>query len=63
MITPETCIHAKRRAPFAPQDGVRFHTINRATGRARIWALSLVFCSYYIVNCFDTHGGLNLNYN
>ena len=47
--------------PSRHQDGVRFHTINRATGRARIWELSLVLFSYYIVNCFDTHGELNLN--
>ena len=46
----------RSRAPLPGQDGVRLHVINRATGRARIWGLPLVFFSYYICNAFDTEG-------
>ena len=42
------------------QECVRLHTINRATGRARIWEVGLTFSSQIIANAHDTDGA---NYN
>ena len=39
-----------------PQECVRFHTINRATGRARIWEVGLTFYTQLTANAFDTDG-------
>ena len=36
-----------------PQGSVRFHTINRTTGRARIWEVGLTFSSQITINAFD----------
>ena len=46
--------------PRAPQECVRLHTINRATGRARIWEVGLTFSSQLTANAFDTDGAYNL---
>ena len=49
---PEPC-------PTASQECVRFHTINRATGRARIWEVGLTFSSQLTANAYDTEGAIN----
>ena len=41
---------------WVPSDGVRMHTINRVTGRSRIWELTTLFWAVLIVNVFDTDG-------
>ena len=44
---------------IAPQECVRLHTINRATGRARTWDVGISFYSQLNVNAFDdAEGGL-----
>ena len=48
--------------PRAPQECVRLHTINRATGRARIWEVGLTFSSQLTANVFDTDGALRYVY-
>ena len=40
---------------------MRIHTINRATGKSRIWHLALAFFSYYLVNTFDDEGARALH--
>ena len=40
------------------QDGVRIHTISRATGLARVWQLPQAFCAY-VGNAYDTEGVWN----
>ena len=41
-----------------PQDGVRIHTINRESGKARVWQVpGPAFFAYHDGNAYDTEGG------
>jgi len=42
--------------PSPLQDGVRVHTINRETGKARIWQIPFAFFANFEGNAYDTEG-------
>ena len=49
VLPPPSC-------PPGSQECVRFHTISRATGRARIWEVGLTFSGLSVANEFDAEG-------
>ena len=40
-------------SPNGPQESVRFHTIDRGTGKARVWEVGLTFSCQLTINAFD----------
>ena len=58
---PFACTRGSTHSRFtgarpATQESVRLHTINRTTGKSRIWEIGLTFYTQLIANAFDTDG-------